>query len=44
MDIWGVNDQWHGFERLGCDIPLDPGDMLFFREVHMHTYAHSVHG
>uniref|UniRef100_A0A7S2DAN9 Uncharacterized protein n=1 Tax=Haptolina brevifila TaxID=156173 RepID=A0A7S2DAN9_9EUKA len=32
MRLWGVNDQWHGFERLGCDIPLDPGDMLFFRE------------
>ena len=30
--LWGVNDQWLGFERLGCDIPMDPGDMLFFRE------------
>lgn len=32
MRAWGVPGLWHGFERLGCDIPLEPGDLLFFRE------------
>ena len=30
--MWGMNNLWHGFERLGCKIPMNPGDVLFFRE------------
>ena len=29
---WGLNHRWNGFEELSCEIPLNPGDMLFFRE------------
>ena len=32
MVAWGIRDDWHAYEKLGCDIPMDPGDMLFFRE------------
>ena len=32
VQAWGMNVLWHGFERLGCTVPLNPGDMLFFRE------------
>jgi len=32
MRAWGIRHDWHGFEHLGCDIAMDPGDVLFFRE------------
>ena len=32
IQAWGMNVLWHGLERLGCTVPLNPGDLLFFRE------------
>ena len=29
---WGLRHDWHAYESLGCDIPMSPGDILFFRE------------
>ena len=29
---WGFHHRWHGFERLGCAIPMDPGDVIIWRE------------
>lgn len=27
-----IRQDWHAYENLGCDIPMSPGDILFFRE------------
>lgn len=29
---WGLDPTWRGLDRLACDVPLDAGDVLFFRE------------
>lgn len=29
---WGVRSGWPIIERLACDVPLDPGDVLFTRD------------
>ena len=32
LTSWHVPDDWAGIDRLACDVPLDPGDVLFWRE------------
>ena len=32
-----------GLEGLGCDVPLDPGDVLFFREDLFHRTQDVLH-
>ena len=31
-EAWGLRHDWHAYENLGCEIPMNPGDVLFFRE------------
>ena len=32
LAAWGVAGEDRHINRLGCDVPLDPGDVLFWRE------------
>jgi len=32
MRAWGVLPAWPAIDALGCDVPLSPGDMLFWRD------------
>ena len=39
---WGVPDDWAAIDRLGCDVALDPGDILFWREDVWHRTQDAV--
>ena len=32
LKAWGVPSDWAAIDRLGCNVSLDPGDILFWRE------------
>ena len=42
LHAWGVPEDWPRMDRLGCDVPLEPGDVLFWREDVWHRTQDSL--
>ena len=43
LRAWGVVDTWPGLEALSCAVPMEAGDLLFFREDVWHRHLKVEH-